>query len=160
MQIHHLINGAAVAGAQYFDTVNPATQEVLAQVARGGEQEVDAAVAAAKAAFPRWAAKPATERARLLRKLGDLISLHVPDLARTETQDTGQVIAQTAKQLVPRSADNFHYFAEMCVRVDGRNDERHEHGCRDDRSLRHRPPEKSSLPQARKRRTRQLCHGK
>ncbi len=119
MQIEHLINGAAVAGAQYFDTVNPATQEVLAQVARGGEQEVDAAVAAAKAAFPRWAAKPATERARLLRKLGDLISLHVPDLARTETRDTGQVIAQTAKQLVPRSADNFHYFAEMCVRVDG-----------------------------------------
>ena len=119
MQIQHLINGAAVAGTQYFDTVNPATQEVLAQVARGGEQEVDAAVAAAKAAFPRWAAKPATERARLLRKLGDLISLHVPDLARTETRDTGQVIAQTAKQLVPRSADNFHYFAEMCVRVDG-----------------------------------------
>ncbi len=119
MQIQHLINGAAVASARYFDTVNPATQEPLAQVARGGEQEVDAAVAAAKAAFPRWAATPATERARLLRKLGDLISDHVPDLARTETRDTGQVIAQTAKQLVPRAADNFHYFAEMCVRVDG-----------------------------------------
>ena len=42
-----------------------------------------------------------------------------PNLAKTETQDTGQVIAQTAKQLVPRSADNFYYFAEMCVRVDG-----------------------------------------
>ncbi|MCE2692014.1 MAG: 5-carboxymethyl-2-hydroxymuconate semialdehyde dehydrogenase, partial [Rubrivivax sp.] len=39
--------------------------------------------------------------------------------ARTETEDTGQVIAQTGKQLVPRAADNFHYFAEMCVRVDG-----------------------------------------
>ena len=109
MQIQHLIDGATVASARYFDTVNPATQEVLAQVARGGEQEVDAAVAAAKAAFPRWAAKPATERARLLRKLGDLISVHVPDLATTETRDTGQVIAQTAKQLVPRSADNFYY---------------------------------------------------
>ncbi len=119
MQIQHLINGAAVASAQYFDTVNPATQEVLAQVARGGEQEVNAAVAAAKAAFPRWAATPATQRATLLCKLGDLISVHVPELAHTETQDTGQVIAQTAKQLVPRSADNFYYFAEMCVRVDG-----------------------------------------
>ena len=43
----------------------------------------------------------------------------MPEIARTETQDTGQVITQTAKQLVPRSADNFHYFAEMCVRVDG-----------------------------------------
>jgi 5-carboxymethyl-2-hydroxymuconic-semialdehyde dehydrogenase len=119
MQIRHMINGAAVAGADYFETVNPATQEVLAEVARGGEREIDAAVAAAKAAFPAWAGRPAVERAALLRKLGDLIARHVPDIARIETQDTGQVIAQTAKQLVPRSADNFYYFAEMCVRVDG-----------------------------------------
>jgi 5-carboxymethyl-2-hydroxymuconic-semialdehyde dehydrogenase len=119
VQIQHLIDGAAVGGSEYFETVNPATQEVLAQVARGGVKEVDAAVGAAKAAFPKWAGRPAAERARLLRTLGDLIAKHVPDLARIETEDTGQVIAQTAKQLVPRSADNFYYFAEMCVRVDG-----------------------------------------
>jgi 5-carboxymethyl-2-hydroxymuconic-semialdehyde dehydrogenase len=119
MQIQHLINGAAVPSADYFPTINPATQEVLAEVARGGELEISAAVAAAKAAFPAWAGKPATERAALLRKLGDLIAQHVPEIADTETRDTGQVIAQTAKQLVPRSADNFYYFAEMCVRVDG-----------------------------------------
>ncbi len=119
MQIQHLIDGAAVSGTDYFETVNPATQEVLAEVARGGEREVDAAVAAAKAAFPAWAGRPATERAALLRKLGDLIAKHVPQIAGTETRDTGQPIAQTAGQLVPRSADNFHYFAEMCVRVDG-----------------------------------------
>jgi 5-carboxymethyl-2-hydroxymuconic-semialdehyde dehydrogenase len=119
MQIQHLINGAAVPSPQYFESVNPATQDVLALVARGGEREVDAAVAAAKAAFPAWAGRPAGERAALMRKLGDLIAKHVPEIARTETMDTGQVIAQTAKQLVPRSADNFHYFAEMCVRVDG-----------------------------------------
>src|SRR5262249_43397950 len=64
-------------------------------------------------------APPATERAALLHKLGALIVQQVPALARIETQDTGQPIAQTGKQLVPRSADNFHYFAEMCVRVDG-----------------------------------------
>jgi 5-carboxymethyl-2-hydroxymuconic-semialdehyde dehydrogenase len=119
MQIQHLIDGAAVPGTDYFETVNPATQDVLAEVARGGEREVDAAVAAAKAAFPGWAGRPASERAALLHRLGDLIAEHVPDIAATETRDTGQVIAQTAKQLVPRSADNFHYFAEMCVRVDG-----------------------------------------
>jgi 5-carboxymethyl-2-hydroxymuconic-semialdehyde dehydrogenase len=119
MKIQHLIGGAAVGSADYFETINPATQEVLAEVARGGAKEVDAAVAAAKAAFPSWAAKPATERAALMRKLGDLIAKHVPDIAQTETRDTGQPIAQTAKQLVPRSADNFYYFAEMCVRVDG-----------------------------------------
>ena len=59
MQIQHLIDGAAVSGSGYFQTINPATQEVLAEVARGGEREVDAAVAAAKAAFPPWARKPA-----------------------------------------------------------------------------------------------------
>ena len=119
MQIQHLIDGTQVSGTEWFETVNPATQEVLAEVARGGPLEIDAAVAAAKAAFPKWAGSPATQRAALLRKLGDLIAKHVPDLAKTETQDTGQVNAQTAKQLVPRSADNFYYFAEMCVRVDG-----------------------------------------
>ena len=119
MKIDHLIDGKPVAGADYFETVNPATQEVLAEVASGGEAEVNAAVAAAKAAFPKWAGLPAPQRAKLIRKLGDLIAAHVPELAQTETNDCGQVIAQTGKQLVPRAADNFYYFAEMCTRVDG-----------------------------------------
>src|SRR3954469_8904403 len=119
MRIDHLINGKAAAGKDYFQTLNPATQEVLAEVASGGGAEVNAAVAAAKEAFPKWAGLPATERAKLIRKLGDLIAKHVPELAQTESNDTGQVIAQTGKQLVPRAADNFTYFAEMGVRVDG-----------------------------------------
>jgi acyl-CoA reductase-like NAD-dependent aldehyde dehydrogenase len=69
---------------------------VLAELAAGGADEVNAAVAAAKAAFPAWAARPATERAALMRKLGDLITQHVPEIARTETQDTGQTIARPA----------------------------------------------------------------
>ncbi|CAN7184306.1 5-carboxymethyl-2-hydroxymuconate semialdehyde dehydrogenase [Variovorax sp. LjRoot290] len=119
MKIDHLIDGKPVAGRDYFQTVNPATQEVLAEVAAGGEAEVNAAVAAAKEAFPKWAGMPAPQRAKLIRRLGDLIAAHVPELARTETDDCGQVIAQTGKQLVPRAADNFYYFAEMCTRVDG-----------------------------------------
>ncbi|MBH1965928.1 MAG: 5-carboxymethyl-2-hydroxymuconate semialdehyde dehydrogenase [Comamonadaceae bacterium] len=119
MRIDHLIDGKPVAGTDYFETVNPATQETLAEVASGGEAEVHAAVAAAKAAFPKWAGLPATERARKIRALGELIAKHVPEISKTETDDTGQVIAQTGKQLVPRAADNFSYFAEMCTRVDG-----------------------------------------
>ena len=119
MKIDHLIDGKRVAGSDYFETVNPANQQVLAEVASGGEAEVHAAVAAAKAAFPHWAGLPATERAKKMRALGALITQHVPELAKTETDDTGQVIAQTGKNLVPRAADNFDYFAEMCVRVDG-----------------------------------------
>lgn len=119
MRVNHLINGKPVAGTDYFETINPATQEVLAEVAAGGAAEVDAAVAAAKAAFPGWAATPAPQRAKLIRRLGELITANVPEIAETETNDCGQVIAQTRKQLVPRAADNFHYFAEMCTRVDG-----------------------------------------
>ena len=119
MKIDHLINGKSSTGTDYFETINPATQDVLAEVASGNQTQVNAAVQAAKDAFPAWAGMPATERAKLMRKLGDLITKHVPDIARTETNDTGQTINQTGKQLVPRSADNFYYFAEMCTRVDG-----------------------------------------
>ena len=97
MHIQHLINGQAVDSRERFETTNPATQEVLATVASGGADEVNAAVAAAKAAFPAWAGMPAADRARRIRALGDLIARHVPEIARTETQDTGQVIAQTGK---------------------------------------------------------------
>ena len=119
MRIHHLVDGKPLESRDYFETIDPATQEVLAEVASGGEAEVDAAVAAAKAAFPKWAGTPQKERARLMRKLGDLIAAHVPEIAETETRDCGQVIAQTGKQLVPRAADNFHFFAEVCTRMDG-----------------------------------------
>ena len=108
MRIEHLIDGKTVGAKDYFETVNPATQEVLAEVARGGEQDVHAAVRAAKEAFPAWAAKPAAERAKLVRKLGELIAKNVPDISETETKDTGQTISQTRKQLVPRAA-------EMCA---------------------------------------------
>lgn len=117
--LKHLIGDQWIASSEQLESINPATQEVIAQVSAGGRDEVDAAVASAKAAFPRWAGLPATERAKLVRKLGDLIAAHVPEIAQMETNDCGQVIAQTGKQLIPRAADNFYYFAEMCTRVDG-----------------------------------------
>ncbi|MGH8278871.1 MAG: 5-carboxymethyl-2-hydroxymuconate semialdehyde dehydrogenase [Gammaproteobacteria bacterium] len=119
MKVEHLINGESVPAAQYFETINPTNQEVLAEVARGGAAEIDAAVQAAKAAFPVWSRKPASARATILEKLADLILAHVDEIAETETRDTGQPIAQTRTALIPRAATNFRYFAEMCTRVDG-----------------------------------------
>jgi 5-carboxymethyl-2-hydroxymuconic-semialdehyde dehydrogenase len=126
--IKHLIEGKPVASKETFQTLNPATSEVIEEVASGNEAEVAAAVAAAKRAFPAWAAQPAAERARLMRRLGDLIAQNVPELSRLETTDTGQVIAQTRKALVPRAADNFYFFSEVCTRMDGecyQSDEHH-----------------------------------
>ncbi len=78
-RIDHLIDGKAVPGRDYFETINPANQDVLAEVAAGGTEEINAAVAAAKAAFPKWAATPAAERAKLMVKLGDLILTGTPE---------------------------------------------------------------------------------
>jgi len=118
--IKHWINGKQVDSKDTFTTWNPATGEEIATVAAGGEAEVNAAVAAAKAAFPKWANTPAKERARIMRRLADLITGHVPHLAALETQDTGLPIAQTGKQLIPRAAENFNFFAEVCVQMNGR----------------------------------------
>ena len=117
--IEHLIGGKRIQSREVFETFDPATQEVLAEVASGGEAEVAAAVETAKAAFPKWAGTPQAERARIMRKLGDLIGKHVPEISELETKDTGQVIGQTKKALVPRAADNFYFFAEVCTRMDG-----------------------------------------
>lgn len=118
--IKHLIGGVSVDSPDRFESVSPASQEVLAEVAAGGEQEIAQAVAAAKEAFPKWAGTPAKERARIMRRVGDLISAHVDELAALETEDTGLPIHQTGHQLIPRAADNFHFFAEVATRMDGR----------------------------------------
>ncbi|MCA8215344.1 5-carboxymethyl-2-hydroxymuconate semialdehyde dehydrogenase [Burkholderia cepacia] len=120
MTIKHWIDGREVESRETFTTLNPATGEVITDVASGGEAEVDAAVRAAKEAFPKWANTPAKERAKLMRKLGELIEKNVPMLAALETQDTGLPIAQTSKQLIPRASENFNFFAEVCVQMNGR----------------------------------------
>ncbi|KVT67795.1 2-hydroxymuconic semialdehyde dehydrogenase [Burkholderia ubonensis] len=120
MTIKHWIDGREVESRDTFTTLNPATGEVITDVASGGEAEVDAAVRAAKAAFPKWANTPAKERAKLMRRLGELIERNVPALAALETQDTGLPIAQTSKQLIPRASENFNFFAEVCVQMNGR----------------------------------------
>ena len=117
--IKHLINGADVESKTTFETVNPATQEVLAEVAAGDEHEIAMAVDAAKAAFPAWAGLPAKQRAKIMHRLGELIEANVPEIAALETEDTGLPIDQTSHALIPRGADNFYYFAEVATRVDG-----------------------------------------
>lgn len=119
-KINHWINGKNVAGNDYFQTTNPATGDVLAEVASGGEAEVNQAVAAAKEAFPKWANLPMKERARLMRRLGDLIDQNVPEIAAMETADTGLPIHQTKNVLIPRASHNFEFFAEVCQQMNGK----------------------------------------
>ena len=119
MRIPHRINGQTVAGREHFQRLNPANQQLLAEVAAGSAEEVNLAVAAAKSAFPAWAATPPAQRARIMHRLGELITRDQAELARIETADCGQAIAQTGANLVPRAADSFHHYAELCTRMDG-----------------------------------------
>ncbi|WP_306545393.1 5-carboxymethyl-2-hydroxymuconate semialdehyde dehydrogenase [Malikia spinosa] len=119
MRIPHLINGQTVAGREHFQSLNPANQLLLAEVAAGSAEEVNLAVAAAKSAFPAWAGTPPAQRARIMHRLGELITRDQAELARIETADCGQAIAQTGANLVPRAADSFHHYAELCTRMDG-----------------------------------------
>jgi 5-carboxymethyl-2-hydroxymuconic-semialdehyde dehydrogenase len=117
--IKHWINGREVESKTVFENFNPATGEMIGEVASGGEEEVALAVAAAKEALPKWRNTPAAQRAKLMRKLGALIDQNVPHLAELETMDTGLPIHQTKNVLIPRASHNFDFFAEVCTRVNG-----------------------------------------
>ena len=102
MRIQHLIAGRA--GRERATTSRPSTRRrrrCWPKSREAARPKSTAAVAAAKAAFPAWAARPATERARLMHQLGDLITRQVPELSETETRDTGQVIAPDAQATGP-----------------------------------------------------------
>jgi aldehyde dehydrogenase (NAD+) len=111
-----LIDGLA---GRTIDVLNPADGTVLATVAEAGAEDVDRAVAAARRAFPGWAARPAAERGRLLLALADAIEDHAEELARLESLDTGHPIRDTTVLDVPRTAAAFRYFGGMADKHEG-----------------------------------------
>ena len=100
----------AASGA-WFDTVSPVDLAPLARVARGTAADVDAAAAAARAAFPAWAAIPGAERRRILHRIADAIEARADEIALLECLDTGQAIRFMSKAAL-RGAENFRFFAD------------------------------------------------
>ncbi|HMF40818.1 MAG TPA: aldehyde dehydrogenase family protein, partial [Polyangia bacterium] len=89
----------APASGSTYDTINPATEEPSAQVGRGDERDVDAAVAAARKAFDSgpWPRMSAAERGRIVWKLGDLIMQNLDEMARLESLNTGKTLFDSGK---------------------------------------------------------------
>ncbi|MFI7702226.1 aldehyde dehydrogenase [Nonomuraea sp. NPDC049480] len=108
----HWIGGERVASAATFTDESPIDGRVLAEIARGGQAEADAAVAAARAAFPGWAATPPAERARLLRAIADGVGKRLEELAIVETTDNGALLRSHRRGVMPRVAHNFRFFAD------------------------------------------------
>ena len=113
----HWINGHAAepANGQWLDVFDPATGKVISQVADGDAVDVDAAVAAAQAAFPAWSALPNSERARWLEKLADALEARMDAFAEAETRDSGKPIALARVIEISRAVSNLRFFAHAAT---------------------------------------------
>ncbi|URN13052.1 aldehyde dehydrogenase family protein [Streptomyces radiopugnans] len=99
------------AGGRSFKTLSPSTEEVLAEVAHAGAEDVDAAVAAARRAFASWSALPGSERAKYLFRIARIIQERSRELAVLETLDNGKPIRETRDADLPLVAAHFFYHA-------------------------------------------------
>ncbi len=103
-----------------FTTPNPATGEILAEVAEGDRADIDKAVAAARKAFEgKWSKVSARDRGRMLYKLSQLIEERTPELAALETADNGKPIKESTYVDLPQVAENFEYFAGWATKIEG-----------------------------------------
>ncbi|WP_066910372.1 aldehyde dehydrogenase [Millisia brevis] len=121
-RLQHFIGGQATppASGTYFASTNPATGELLYGAARGDATDIDAAMAAARAAFddPRWRDLSQTRRGHLLRRLGDLIADNAEDLARSESRDNGKLLREMRGQLTSLP-EYYYYYAGLADKIQG-----------------------------------------
>jgi len=104
----HWIDGASTQPTATFETRNPATGAVLAQISQGSSGDIDAAVAAAKRAQPKWARLPGHARAKALYALARLMQKHARLFAVLETLDTGKPIREARDIDIPLVARHFY----------------------------------------------------
>ncbi|MBM9619734.1 aldehyde dehydrogenase family protein [Streptomyces zhihengii] len=106
------------AEGKVFKTVSPSSEEVLAEVARAGEADVDRAVKAARKAFEKWSALPGAERAKYLFRIARIIQERSRELAVLETLDNGKPIKETRDADLPLVAAHFFYYAGWADKLD------------------------------------------
>src|SRR5712692_3204662 len=118
-----LIDGQWVESAKKFDTINPATGEVLTQIAAASNEDVDGAVAAARRAFEdrngAWRKLSASERGRLIWKLADLLEKNIDEFAELETLDNGKPIFESRYVDMPMVIDVLRYYAGLATKIHG-----------------------------------------
>jgi acyl-CoA reductase-like NAD-dependent aldehyde dehydrogenase len=117
----HYIGGRRVASAERFETRNPYTGEVLAEVSRAGAAEVDRAVQAAREAFPAWAALGPAGRAEYLHRLADAIDANIERLATVEGADMGMLLRSLRARVIARGAFNYRNYADLAAAYEERD---------------------------------------
>lgn len=121
----HWIGGTRVASEGRFVDQSPIDGSLLAEVARGGALEAEAAVAAASAAFPGWAATSRAERSAILHRVADGVERRLAELAMVETCDNGALLRSHLRGVMPRVAHNFRFFADWLTGRGGLTGLRH-----------------------------------
>jgi aminomuconate-semialdehyde/2-hydroxymuconate-6-semialdehyde dehydrogenase len=114
----HWIGGQRTGSAATFTDISPIDETPIAEIARGGAAEADAAVRAAAGAFPAWSATPPERRAAVLHAIADGIDKRVEELAEVETLDNGALLRSHRRSVMPRVAHNFRFFADWLGRLD------------------------------------------
>ncbi|XP_068267460.1 2-aminomuconic semialdehyde dehydrogenase isoform X3 [Nyctibius grandis] len=113
--LENFIAGKFVPCSSYIDSYNPSTGDVYCRVPDSGKEEVEAAVKAAKAAFPVWSSKSPLERSQTLNKLADLIEHDLEAFAQAESKDQGKTITFARTVDIPRAVYNFRFFASSIL---------------------------------------------
>ena len=109
-------------GAGTFTDVNPTTEEALVEVAAASAEDVNAAVAAARAQLSgEWASLPGSQRGQILARVADLIERDADILARLEALDIGKPIGQPTMLDVPNAVATFRHFAGWADKITGRS---------------------------------------
>ena len=118
---NNFINGKYVApkSGQYFENPTPISGEVLCEIARSNEEDVNLALDAAHAAFPKWGKTSLTERANMLNKIADIMESNVNLLAAAETLDNGKPIRESINADIALAIDHFRYFAGVIRAEEG-----------------------------------------
>ena len=119
-QFKHYINGKFSSGVDHFETLNPANGQPWATFPAASEEESNMAIESAHDALYKgpWAEYTATERGKLLHKLGDLISKHANELGELETRDSGKLAIETRSQS-KYVADYYYYYAGLADKIQG-----------------------------------------
>jgi aminomuconate-semialdehyde/2-hydroxymuconate-6-semialdehyde dehydrogenase len=118
-KILNYINGELVEPVKrhYFDNVNPATGETYSQIPDSGEEDVDLAVKAAKAAFHNWAFMAREKRSALLISISELIASRLEEFALAESIDNGKPLTLARTVDIPRAVSNFHFYATAALHM-------------------------------------------
>jgi len=116
-----LIGGEWVSGSDRFVTLNPATEEPIAEIEEAGAEQVDAAVRSAREAFesPKWRHLDPHRRSALLWRLADLVEENAAFIAETETRDNGKPLFESSKVDIPFVVSNLRYFAGWADKLTG-----------------------------------------